>query len=83
MAAVVGVVLNLTVWFALHVLFAEVTVTRIGPAELLVPQWRSIDLTAAFIAAAALIAVFRFRIGMFPTLGLGAGLGVIGWLFGR
>ncbi|MFN0180049.1 MAG: chromate efflux transporter [Gemmatimonadales bacterium] len=83
MAAVVGVVLNLTVWFALHVLFSEVTLTRIGPAELLVPRWSSIDLTAAFVATAALIAVFRFRIGMFPTLALGAGLGLISLLLGR
>lgn len=83
MAAVVGVVLNLTVWFALHVLFGEVTPTGIGPMELLVPRWSSANLPALAIAVVALIAVFRYRVGMFPTLGMGAGLGAISWLLGR
>jgi chromate transporter len=37
-AAVVGVVLNLTVWFALHVLFPEVTEMRAGPL-----RWYAFD----------------------------------------
>ena len=37
-AAVVGVILNLTVWFALHVLFAEVEEMRAGPL-----RWYAFD----------------------------------------
>src|SRR6056300_1261278 len=42
-AAVVGVILSLSLWFGLHVLFAQVTPTRFGP----VPEWASLDLNAA------------------------------------
>jgi chromate transporter len=77
MAAVVGVVLNLAVWFALHVVFAQVTSTRVGPARLWIPELGSIDPAAAFIAAAALIAVLRYRLGMFTVLGAGAALGIL------
>src|SRR5688572_30548790 len=37
-AAVVGVILNLTIWFVLHVLFADVTEARVGPL-----RWYALD----------------------------------------
>jgi chromate transporter len=77
MAAVVGVVLNLAVWFALHVVFAEVASTRVGPARLWIPELSSIDVAAALIAAGALVAVLRYRFGMFAVLGAGAAVGVL------
>ncbi len=77
MAAVVGVVLNLAIWFALHVVFAEVTRVDLVAARLWVPAPASINLGAAVIAAGALIAVFRFRVGMFAVLGGGALLGLL------
>lgn len=62
-AAVVGVILNLAVWFALHVIFRETTdVTGLG-LRVIVPELSSIDWTAAALAAAALLAVFRFKVG--------------------
>lgn len=67
-AAVVGVVVNLALWFALHVVFHEVRtfgVLGIGPD---VPVLSSIDWRAAALAATAMIAMLRFRIGMIPTL---------------
>jgi len=68
-AAVVGVILNLAVWFALHVVFREVTtVERLG-LELAVPDPASIEWTAAALAAAALVAVFRFGVGTGWLLG--------------
>lgn len=42
-AAVVGVILNLSIWFALHVLFQELGTSSIGPAEVLTPDFTSID----------------------------------------
>jgi len=67
-AAVVGVIMNLAVWFALHVVFREVRplqVYGIGPD---VPVLASIDGWAAGLAAAAMIAMLRFKVGMVPTL---------------
>jgi chromate transporter len=74
-AAVVGVILNLAVWFSLHTLFAEVASEEIGPLRLLVPAWGSIDPVAACIAIAAFYALFRLRFGMLRTLGLSALVG--------
>lgn len=75
-AAVVGVVLNLAVWFALHVLFGTVTEIRIFPIRLYVPVWESLDLASLLLAAGALIATLRLNIGMIPVIGISAALGV-------
>jgi chromate transporter len=62
-AAVVGVILNLALWFALHVVFREATRFERFGLNLAIPDLASIDWAAAALAAAALIAVFRFRTG--------------------
>ena len=67
-AAVVGVILNLALWFALHYLFGAVTERRYGPLRLDLPEWSSLDPTAALLAAAALVAVLRFRAGMVAVI---------------
>lgn len=54
-AAVVGVILNLSLWFALHVLFARVTSTRLGP----LPDWSSFQWQPALLAALALLVQLR------------------------
>jgi len=46
-AAVVGVILNLSLWFALHVLFRRVAELHVGPLRLLVPELASVDGAAA------------------------------------
>lgn len=79
-AAVVGVVLNLAVWFALHTLFGEVAEVRRWGVRLLVPEWGSLDVGALVIAAAAFLALFRFKLGMIATLGGGAVLGCLYYL---
>ncbi len=76
-AAVVGVVLNLALWFALHVCFGELTPWRLAPVELLLPALASIDLLAVAIAAGALLAMLRFHVGMLPTLAASAAIGVL------
>jgi len=75
-AAVVGVILNLAIWFGLHVLFGEVRIVRLGPATLDVPVLATLDLPALLLTTFAVLAVFRFRIGMIPVLLATAGLGV-------
>ncbi|MBM3566359.1 MAG: chromate transporter, partial [Alphaproteobacteria bacterium] len=74
-AAVVGVVLNLAVWFAIHVIFSRVDNVRAGPLHVPWPDWASIDGFAALLAAGALVAMLRFKVGMIATLAVAAVLG--------
>jgi chromate transporter len=77
-AAVVGVILNLAVWFALHVLFARVEEVEAGPLRLLVPDPASLDPVALALAAVSLVALLRLHIGMIPVL-MGAALAGLVW----
>lgn len=74
-AAVVGVILNLAVWFALHVLFARVNERRLGPLHLQVPEWSTLDVASLAIAVGAAVAMFRLKWGMLPTLAVAAAVG--------
>jgi len=76
-AAVVGVVLNLAVWFALHVVFGEVQEDALGPIRLFVPVWHTVEWAVLAIAVGALVAMLRFKAGMIPTLFVSGVLGVI------
>jgi chromate transporter len=76
-AAVVGVILNLAVWFGLHVVFAEVAEHHVAGLRLLVPVWNTLDLASLILTAGALIAMLRFKVGMIPTLATTATLGVV------
>ena len=80
-AAVVGVILNLALWFGLHVLFAEVERATFGFVSLPMPVWQSFDaLALAFVAIAAL-ALFVLRLGVPWTLLILAGLGLAAHMF--
>ena len=80
-AAIVGVILNLTVWFSLHVLFGTVRDVRVGPLSLQMPAWETVDVAAVAIAVAAAIATLRFHAGIFALLGGSAIAGLL-WRFG-
>ncbi len=67
-AAVVGVILNLAVWFFIHTVFASVHEFHAGILRLHVPDIATIDWAALILAAAAAIATFRYHAGMFKTL---------------
>ncbi|MDH4246316.1 MAG: chromate efflux transporter [Deltaproteobacteria bacterium] len=77
-AAVVGVVLNLALWFGLHVVFTRVGEVSGYGARLLVPEWSSLNPGAAVLSAGAMLAMLRFKVGMIPTLAASATLGA-GW----
>jgi chromate transporter len=67
-AAVVGVILNLAIWFAIHTMFR---VTRhIGGFGLSfdAPALTSLDVWSFILALGAAVAIFRFKVGMIPTL---------------
>jgi chromate transporter len=74
-AAVVGVILNLAVWFAIHSWFAEVRTFGSFGLDMDLPVLSSVDPWAVALALAAMALVFLFRIGMLPTLGLAAAAG--------
>ena len=77
-AAVVGVILNLAVWFALHVVFREVESVAWFGLQVAMPQLASLDLAALLLTAAALLAAFRFKVGMVALLAgaMAAGLAI-------
>jgi chromate transporter len=76
-AAVVGVILNLAIWFGLHFLFAEAKVHRLGPLWIELPIWSSLSLPALVLSLAAAIAIFRFKVSVIPTLLACALVGVV------
>jgi len=75
-AAVVGVILNLSIWFGLHVLFAEVEERHVSMLRLWSPDLATLDLWALALSIGALVAVLRFKAGMVPVLGVAALLGL-------
>jgi chromate transporter len=76
-AAVVGAVLNLSLWFALHVLFERVEAMHLGPVRLLLPAAGSADLLAMLFAALALVLLAWRGWGMLAVLGTAAGAGMV------
>jgi chromate transporter len=81
-AAVVGVVLNLAIWFALHTLFREAREVAAGPLRFDLPVPASVDLAACVLAALALVAMFRFRLGAPVVLAGCAAAGMAWWAVG-
>jgi chromate transporter len=76
-AAVVGVILNLAVWFSLHTLFAQVIEWRGFGLTAGIPVLASVSLPLLFLSAAAIVAMFRFKIGMLPTMAACSMAGVL------
>ncbi|CAE6507367.1 conserved membrane hypothetical protein [Nitrosomonas nitrosa] len=74
-AAVVGVVLNLAVWFALHVMFGEVNVVNAFGFKLQVPVIATIDIASLILTVGAFVAMLRFHVGMLPVIFVSALLG--------
>lgn len=77
-AAIVGVVLNLSVWFTLHTLFGTVRTQHIGAVALEVPQWSTLHGLSSVLAMGAMLAMLRLKITMAWTL---LGSAVVGVLF--
>ncbi|MFY9314233.1 MAG: chromate efflux transporter [Burkholderiales bacterium] len=75
-AAVVGVILNLTIWFVLHVLFAQIEEMRAGPLRWYAFDPGSIDLRAAALALVAAALAFRFHRGLVELVAIMAALGI-------
>ena len=67
-AAVVGVILNLSLWFALHVLFDKVTRITRPPLDIWLPDLASVNLFALLLAAAAGLMLLKFDFGVVRTI---------------
>ena len=74
-AAVVGVILNLSVWFGLHVLFGKVERFNGGWFQPWLPDWVHLDWFALGLSLVAALALLRFHLGIIKTLALCAALG--------
>ena len=76
-AAVVGVILNLAIWFSLHVIFGTVHERFFGPLRLYIPVFSTLDWQALLIAAGAFFALFRLKWEMLVTLAVSLAAGVV------
>ncbi len=76
-AAVVGVILNLSIWFALHVFFAQVSVTSYGPLVLWLPELASLDWRVIVLALMSAVMLFRFHWGISRVLVLASSSGLV------
>ncbi|MBB3944911.1 chromate transporter [Rhizobium skierniewicense] len=79
-AAVVGVILNLSIWFGLHVLFAQVERIAILPSfgpGISWPLWSTLDPFASGLLVVSLLMLTRWKLGMVPVLALGIASGVL------
>jgi chromate transporter len=76
-AAVVGVILNLSIWFALHTVFRETWPVRSFGLSFDMPVWSSVDFAALALAIAAATAIFRFNMGMLTVLAGSCAAGVL------
>ncbi len=79
-AAVVGVILNLAIWFALHTWFGQSTHVRAFGLSFDAPVAASIEPWAVLFSIAAIIAIFRFKAGMIQTLLACSAAGVVLYL---
>ncbi|MBP1871850.1 Chromate transport protein [Ensifer adhaerens] len=78
-AAVVGVILNLAVWFGLHTLFSQVVPWRLGYLTLDLPVLSSLVLPSLLLTLAAALAIFRFKASVIATL-LASALAGMAWV---
>ncbi|HYW64358.1 MAG TPA: chromate efflux transporter [Bradyrhizobium sp.] len=76
-AAVVGVILNLSIWFALHTVFRHTVPMRSFGLSFDMPVWGSVDVAALVLAIAAATAIFRFNAGMLTVLAGSCAAGVL------
>ena len=77
-----GVVLNLAIWFAIHTVFRETVPIRAFPLSFDAPNLHAVDPCALVLSIAAAVAIFRFKVGMIPTLAACCIAGIVLYLLG-
>jgi chromate transporter len=76
-AAVVGVILNLSLWFTLHVLFGRIGAERYGPVRLLVPDFSTLNVEALALSILAAFLLLGLRLGIVITLAVAAATALV------
>ena len=79
-AAVVGVILNLAIWFAIHTIFHQTREVSAYGMRFDAPVLTSVDVWALVLSVAAIVAIFRFKAGVIPTLAASCAAGVMLYL---
>lgn len=79
-AAVVGVILNLSIWFAMHVLFTSVTTHSFGPFSITLPELGSLEPVTLALMALAALSLGWLRLGLGTTLAIMASVGALSYL---
>ncbi|MEN3324025.1 chromate efflux transporter [Mariniflexile soesokkakense] len=75
-AAVVGVILNLGIWFTLHTLFGTIEERQSYGVHFMIPDWNTLDIGSLIITLIALFAYFRLKLNMLKTIGICVVLGL-------
>ncbi len=75
-AAVVGVILNLSIWFGLHVFFGQVTAQKYGPVTLWQPELASLDWRVVVLAIVSAVLLLKLHWNIMKVLAISA---VLGW----
>ena len=75
-AAVVGVIANLALWFAMHFLFADVARIQWGAVQMEWPVWNSLQIWALILSLLASVLLLRMKIGIFKVLGISVAAGM-------
>jgi chromate transporter len=76
-AAVVGVILNLSLWFALHVIFGTVTSVGYGPLQLWTPDLASLNVEALVLALLSALLLLGLHLGIVSTLAIAAAAALV------
>ncbi len=81
-AAVVGVIANLGVYFAVHTLFSDTVDVDGGPLSLELPDLTTLRVVPLLISVVAAVLLFRLKWSVLRTLGVCAVLGLVAGLAG-
>ncbi|CAN5384223.1 chromate transporter [soil metagenome] len=76
-AAVVGVILNLGIWFSIHTIFREVQVFENYGLKLDIPVWSTVDIYALIIAIGAFVALLKIKMDMLKVLAISVLAGMV------
>ena len=77
-----GVILNLAIWFAIHALFRATRHINGFGLSFDAPVPESLNVWSLVLALGAAIAIFRFKLGMIPTLAASCAAGVVLYALG-
>ena len=76
-AAVVGVILNLSIWFMLHVFFEKISDLQFGPINLLWPNFSYINVPAIFLTSISIWLIIKLKWNIASVLLINASLALL------